>query len=227
MLFKHYYRLIIIGCGLMIFQQLSGIVITLQYGPALIEIAGFETDQVPKETAAVVLSLPLSFVRMLGTIISLQVIDTRGRRATLLKTLPILIVTMLLMGGSIALFNNATQNVLVILGKWLTLALMIVFLFSYSVGLEFIPWLINSEIYPLFLIGSASALSAFSHWITCFIIASCFDQTRVVALIEFGAFCNFFCFIFVQSVPLGALTDLSPDPWRAVLIICTHVLLQY
>jgi len=55
-------------------------VIALQYGPTLIEIAGFETDEVSMETAAIVLSLPLSFVRMLGTIIALQVIDAKGRR---------------------------------------------------------------------------------------------------------------------------------------------------
>ena len=66
--------------------------ITLQYGPTLIEIAGFESKEVDKETAAVVLSLPLSFVRMLGTIIALQVVDSKGRRATLMKTLPILVV---------------------------------------------------------------------------------------------------------------------------------------
>ena len=41
LLFTQYYRLILIGCGLMIFQQLSGIIIAVQYGPTLIQEAGF------------------------------------------------------------------------------------------------------------------------------------------------------------------------------------------
>ncbi len=48
-----------------------------------------------------VLSLPLSVVRVLGTYIAIQVIDSRGRRKVLLRTLPILSLSMLLMGGAI------------------------------------------------------------------------------------------------------------------------------
>ena len=172
----------------------------MQYGPTLIEIAGFESKEVDKETAAVVLSLPLSFVRMLGIIIALQVVDSKGRRATLMKTLPILIVTMLLMGGSVACYEYSDSNLLQILAKWFTFALMIVFLFSYAVGMEFIPWLINSEIYPLFLIGSASSLSAFAHFITCFTIASTFKSGRVITLVELAAVCNLFCYFFVRAL---------------------------
>ena len=40
-LFSKYKRLIFIGCGLMVCQQISGIVVALQYGPTLIEFAGF------------------------------------------------------------------------------------------------------------------------------------------------------------------------------------------
>lgn len=64
--------------------------------------------------------------------------------------------------------------------------------------MEFIPWLINSEIYPLFLIGSASALSAFSHWMTCFIIATLFNSDRVIALVELAAICNLLAYVFVR-----------------------------
>mmetsp|Transcript_26206 Transcript_26206/g.32770 ORF Transcript_26206/g.32770 Transcript_26206/m.32770 type:complete len:139 (+) Transcript_26206:1625-2041(+) len=107
---------------------------------------------------------------------------------------------MLLMGASVALYQHSEHSLLQQLAKWLTLIFMILFLFSYSVGLEFIPWLINSEIYPLFLIGSASALSAFSHWMTCFAIASCFNNSRVIVLVEIAAFCNFLAYFFVKNL---------------------------
>ena len=100
-----YYRLIFIGCGLMVCQQISGIVIATQYGPTLIEEAGFQTESVSEEVAAIILSLPLSFVRLLGTVIAITVIDAKGRRQVLRQTLPVLAVCMILLGGTFALFQ--------------------------------------------------------------------------------------------------------------------------
>ena len=75
-----------------------------QYGPTLIEDAGFETSDVSDEIAAVILSLPLSFVRLLGTIIAITVIDAKGRRIVLLYTLPVLAFAMILMGSAFACY---------------------------------------------------------------------------------------------------------------------------
>ena len=73
----------------MIFQQLSGICIAINYGPTLIEYAGFDTKEIDEQKAAVILSLPLSFVRSLGTFIAISVVDTRGRRDVLLRPHPL------------------------------------------------------------------------------------------------------------------------------------------
>ena len=76
-----------------------------QYGPTLIENAGFKTDDVSDEIAAVILTLPLSFVRILGTIIAITVIDAKGRRTILLNTLPILALSMILLGGAFCCYT--------------------------------------------------------------------------------------------------------------------------
>ena len=60
-----------------------------------------------------------------------------------------------------------------------------------------IPWLINSEIYPLFLIGSASALSAFTNWLTSFAMTTIFQNTNKVVSIGVAGVCNIITFIFV------------------------------
>ena len=75
---------------------------------------------------------------------------------------------------------------------------MIVFLFTYSTGMASIPWLINSEIYPLFLIGSASALSAFTNWITSFIMTTIFGTTNFITSLEVAGVCNFITYLFVR-----------------------------
>jgi len=109
-LFSKYKRLIFIGCGLMICQQISGIVIAVQYGPTLIENAGFSSNEISPETAAVILSLPLSFVRLLGTVIATTMIDARGRRKVLLQTTPILAVCMILLAVSIGIYALSDIN---------------------------------------------------------------------------------------------------------------------
>ena len=182
----------------MIFQQLSGIIIAVQYGPTLIENAGFATDDVDQETAAVVLSLPLSVVRVLGTYIALQVVDTRGRRRILLRTIPILSLAMFIIAASIWLNENFDQNsFFALIGKWAALLFMTIFLFTYSSGMSVIPWLINSEIYPIFLIGSASALSAFLNWQTNFIMTSIFEKTNKVVSIGVTGGISILAWIFV------------------------------
>ena len=75
---------------------------------------------------------------------------------------------------------------------------MIVFLFTYSAGMASIPWLINSEIYPLFLIGSASALSAFVNWMTSFAMTTIFSSTNFVVSLEVAGVCNIITYIFVR-----------------------------
>lgn len=74
---------------------------------------------------------------------------------------------------------------------------MILFLFTYSAGMASIPWLINSEIYPLFLIGSASALSAFVNWMSSFVMITIFMNTNKVVSLGMAAVCNFLTYIIV------------------------------
>ena len=76
---------------------------------------------------------------------------------------------------------------------------MVVFLFAYSAGMASIPWLINSEIYPLFLIGSASALSAFTNFITSFLMISMFEDSNFVVSLEVAGLCNIATYFFVRN----------------------------
>ena len=76
--------------------------------------------------------------------------------------------------------------------------MMVLFLFTYSAGMASIPWLVNSEIYPLFLIGSASAFSAFTNWITCFAMTSIFERTNPIVSIEVAGVCNLITYFFVR-----------------------------
>lgn len=74
---------------------------------------------------------------------------------------------------------------------------MILFLITYSSGMATIPWLINSEIYPIFLIGSASSLAAATNWITNFVMTSVFQNTRFVVSMAVSGVISGLCWVFV------------------------------
>lgn len=84
-----------------------------------------------------------------------------------------------------------------VIGKWGALTVMILFLVTYSSGMATIPWLINSEIYPIFLIGSASSLAACTNWITNFVMTSAFFATNYVVTLAVTGCISILCWIFV------------------------------
>ena len=113
----------------------------------------------------------MGFVRILGTIIAILVVDRRGRRRVLLRTIPIIIVCVV---GLTAAFWLFILETICQFAKWIGLVCTVFFLVTYSAGLDTIPWLVNSEIYPPALIGTASSLAAFTNWFINYILLQTF-----------------------------------------------------
>ena len=51
---------------------------------------------------------------------------------------------------------------------------IIAYLAFFSIGFSSTPWAINSEIYPIHLIGTAIALATATNWLTNFIVSISF-----------------------------------------------------
>jgi SP family galactose:H+ symporter-like MFS transporter len=177
-LFRNYKKCLGMGCGLMVCQQLSGITIVNSYGPALVSNARFNqhgscyNDLTQSSIRyALLWSLPLGFVRVLGTIIAIMVVDRRGRRRVLLRTIPIIIVCVV---GLTTAFWLFILEIGCDVAKFVGLICTVMFLVTYSAGLDTIPWLVNSEIYPPALIGTASSLAAFTNWFINYILLQTF-----------------------------------------------------
>jgi len=73
----------------------------------------------------------------------------------------------------------------------------VIFLVTYSSGLDTIPWLVNAEIYPENLIGGASSFAASTNWMLNFFVLITFNLTKItphlIAIVVF----NLLGFLFV------------------------------
>lgn len=139
------------GRGLMVFQCLSGMSIVSYYGPLLISNATSNqkgacsydkviTDQTIRD--AIFWGLPLRFVKILGTIIAIQDVDSWDRRRVLSKNFHGIFVCTLLLTTCFWLFCSADA---VWIGQVSGISSDCLLLVTYNAGLDTIPFQLTWE----------------------------------------------------------------------------------
>lgn len=191
---KDFKKVLLVGCGILCVQQATGIACFISYGPIFIAVCNNKfTRQLDLSVRdLLILSMPLAFVRILGTFVATQVVDHRGRRTVLLKTIPILGVSLALAGvGYVLIYTRNDSINTTYLGEVIAYLMFICFNVVYSAGLQNIPWLYNAEIYPITLIGAASSLASASSWIMNAITLLCFLMPSYLLMFIFSLNCLF------------------------------------
>lgn len=87
-------RALILGCGMMVLQQLSGINTVMYYAASIYEMSGFE------ESTAIWLSGFTALAQVTGVIISLHLIEKKGRRPLVLSSLVFVTLSLIGLGAS-------------------------------------------------------------------------------------------------------------------------------
>ena len=139
--------------------------------------------------AALLLNIPLAGVNAIGTFISLLFIDKLGRRYLMLRTLPfaaaswiVVAIGMWLNGKSDS--SDSGLNA----GSIMAFTGVILFLLSFSIGMSSTPWTVNSEIYPLHIIGSGGSVATTTNWLSNFVVATIFPLTLTTTAGEVASF---------------------------------------
>ena len=149
---------LIVGCGVAIFTQLSGIEMIIYYAPTILTDNGFST------TAALRVSVALGVTYLVMMIVGLSIVDKVGRRRLTLIMVPGAAASLAVLGTLWVTGNSGPDQVPFII------ACLIVFMFFNAGGLQLMGWLTGSEIYPLAVRGAGTSAQAASLWSTNLLI---------------------------------------------------------
>ncbi|MDX1900795.1 MAG: sugar porter family MFS transporter [Gammaproteobacteria bacterium] len=144
---------IVIGIGLAIIQQVTGINTIIYYAPTIFNLAGFDGP-----SNAILATMSVGVVFVVSTLVALPLIDTLGRRPLLL--LGLFGMTISLAALSFAFSGTEMTSFL----KWTALTSMLVYIASFGVSLGPIMWLMIAEIYPLKVRGLGCSLATAANW---------------------------------------------------------------
>jgi MFS transporter, SP family, galactose:H+ symporter len=155
---------LIVGVGLAILQQITGINAVLYYAPTIFRSAGLES-----ESSAILAGAGLGLVNVVFTVVAIRLIDRLGRRTLLLAGSVGMIVGLFALGLSFALphLSSTTSATIAIAGTAFYLA-------AFAVSLGPIVWVLNAEIYPLSVRSLANGTASLAHWVANFLVVLTF-----------------------------------------------------
>ncbi len=149
---------LLVGCGIAVFTQLSGIEMIIYYAPTILTNNGFSTS------AALRVSVGLGVTYLIMMIVGLAIVDRVGRRRLTLTMIPGAALSLAVLGALFVTHNSGRGSTPFII------ACLIVFMFFNAGGLQLMGWLTGSEIYPLAVRGAGTSAQAATLWSTNLLI---------------------------------------------------------
>ena len=148
-------RIILIGIGISMTQQLTGINAIMYYGTRVLEESGMSSQQ------AVLANIAFGVVAVIGGIIALRNMDRMNRRKTFIIGLSLTTVCHLRISvaGTLLPVGNPAR-------PYVILVLVAAFVLSMQSFLNIAIWVWLAEIFPLHMRGLGIGISVFFGWVT-------------------------------------------------------------
>lgn len=171
-------RLLFIGFGLGIFQQLTGINSMMYYGTQVLEQAGFD------RSAALSFNVLNGVASVLPMIFALYIINRVSRRSMMITGF---------IGTTTAHIGVGLMGILLpedsFIRPWLLLVFILAFIAMMQATIGPLAWLMISEIFPLRMRGLMIGASVLVLWLTNALVSLVFPP--LVAALGFGTFLLF------------------------------------
>jgi sugar porter (SP) family MFS transporter len=211
LLSRHVRPALIVGLGLAVFQQITGINTVIYYAPKILQAAGFNSA-----SRAILATAGIGVVNVGMTIIAMFLVDRAGRRPLLLVGIAGMIVTLGMLGLSFRFANESVQ-----LG-WIAVICLTGYVASFAISLGPIFWLMIAEIYPLKIRGLAEGMAATFNWgsnlavsLTFLTLLEKLGASSTFLLYAFASVASwFFAYYFVPETKGRTLEQIEAF-WRA------------
>jgi SP family galactose:H+ symporter-like MFS transporter len=167
---------LIVGLGLAIFQQITGINTVIYYAPTIFKFAGI-TGTGP----AILAGAGLTMVMWVFHVLAIFLMDRVGRRPLLLVGVAGQVVGLAVLGAAFQFPQLASFK------SDVAIAGLVIYVACFAFGLGPIFWLLISEIYPLKVRGAAMSVVTVTNWALNLVVAVTF-LTLVGAMGHAGTF---------------------------------------
>ena len=155
---------LVLGLGLAMIRQLTGLSLATFYAPTIFELAGFHSA-----STAILETVGMGIVFVVMSVVAMNLMDRLGRRPLMLLGLAGMCVGLVVLG--ITFYLQKTGGGLM---GYLSVASLIFFVASWTIGPGTVVQLVISEIYPLSVRGIAMSAVTAVIWATYLIVTLTF-----------------------------------------------------
>lgn len=188
-------KLVLLGVGLGIMQQIAGINIMMYYGTTILETSGFGRN------GALIANIANGVISVAAAVVAMQLMNRVKRRTMLLTGIAGTTFSMLLMTIATKFLEHSS------LLPYVTVCLTVVFLAFFQGALGPLTWLLLSEIFPVRLRGMGMGLATFFLWIANFGVGFFFP----IMLASLGLSGSFLVFVVLNMVSFLFAYKFAPE----------------
>lgn len=197
-----YPRPLMIGCGIVFLQQVTGQPSVLYFATNIFKDAGFGSW-------AALPSVGLGFVKLIATLVTVFRVDKYGRRRLLFIGIGMMFLSLAILGTAFVFqecqtpgtsIKDCDQSDIGVPQPWasVTAVALMLYVSGYQVGFGPISWLLISEVFPLNVRGSALSLAAIVNFSTNILMTLTLESLQEAITIS-GVFFGY-CALTVVSI---------------------------
>ncbi len=156
---------LIIGVGLAVFQQITGINTIIYYAPTILQQVGTVGGG---NQGAILGGAAIAAVNFLATIGAVLLVDRVGRRVLLVGGMIVMAIALAALGAALLVHGVLSA------APWIVIALLMVYVIGFAIGLGPVFWLMIAEIYPLRIRGVSMSIATVANWAANLVVALTF-----------------------------------------------------
>ncbi|XP_030523878.1 sugar transporter ERD6-like 6 [Rhodamnia argentea] len=162
---KRYWFPLMVGIGLLMLRQLSGINGVLFYATTIFESAGISSSDVA--------TVGVGAIQVLATVVTTWLPDKAGRRLLLILSSSTMTLSLLFVAVAFYMENSVSEDskLYSIMGI-LAVVGLVAFVVAFALGMGSVPWVIMSEILPANTKGLAGSMATLANWTTTWVITA-------------------------------------------------------